>query len=162
MPDYCKDGNFDKLISNPTKKRRQREFLVKEILQKKKSDEDHKWDHLMCMPERFQKYALQKEIRMEHYKNKSLPSFKPTINPKLKKRMNNINNIRPVKSNKNDIKQRRDSFKRKNHTEKLNIQMKVYSVPKITKSQVNQFSKKESQIQKNDNKENFVKVILTY
>lgn len=73
MPEFCKDGLFDELIKGPALKRREREELMKKILESKRGDEERKYEYVMCMPERFQRYMIDKELRREYYKNKSVP-----------------------------------------------------------------------------------------
>lgn len=170
MPEFCKDGRFEKLIWNPALTRREREEQLRNLLNSKKGVDEHKFDYLLCMPERFQRYMIDQELRREYYQNKSVPFAKARAKqPKLGK----INNIRRKRRARNNDQNASDSnkencgskkgkklLKRANETDKVNIwelkrDSKSYSVPKIGSNQLaflkNQRDKfKKMKMKKND------------
>lgn len=145
MPEFCKDGRFEKLILNPALSRREKEQRIKEILEGKKGLDEHKFDYLLCMPERFQRYMIDKELRREFYQNKSVPFAKTQTN---RAKMGKVNNIR--KKGGKDARGKLSGKKRKrkkkatvemNKTKPLEVwkpkaDSKSSSVPKIGSNQL--------------------------
>lgn len=165
MPSFCKDGRFEILVLNPALQRRQRDQQLKEALQAKCGVDEHKFDHLLCVPERFQRYFIDAELKKNYYKNKSVPFAREKPHVTGLRRVNNVlakksKARRPAKPVKQDYTR---IAKLNSHgfvpsravrleTSGPALHSRPYSVPRIETSRLALIRRKRSQVRRANDK----------
>ena len=88
------------MVAGPARNRREREEIVRKELQSSKQVVADEGQYYGFMPERFQKYMVDQELRGEYFRNRSQPCAKRTETGAKGSGLARVNNIRAIKHRK--------------------------------------------------------------